>query len=216
MRFYSLQTIIPHLYCFLDRLWKRVGEKAMGKMNKSQFAILSLLSKRALSGYDIKQMASHISPFQWAESNAQIYPILKKLAEEKMVESKIDEKSGDRNRRLYSITHKGLEYLKTWLKYPVEPALYREELLLKLSAGEHVSITMLTKHLESYYQHLSDQYNELTAIQQHIEKEHKEGLRKLYITMIYDHMKLVFDAKLSWCEQGLGKLRAVLEQPPLN
>ena len=66
----------------------------MKKINKSEFALLSLLSKKDMSGYDIKQMAGKVAAYHWSESNAQIYPILEKLENKGYVNSYIDEKSG--------------------------------------------------------------------------------------------------------------------------
>ena len=51
----------------------------MKELSKGGYILLGLLSKEDLSGYTIKKILSRISVFYWSESNAQIYPVLKKL-----------------------------------------------------------------------------------------------------------------------------------------
>ena len=75
----------------------------MAKENKSIYAILGCLGKREwMTGYDIKQIMTKMSAMYWAENNAQIYPLLKKLLIEKMVELKEDSQ-GPRKKLLYKI-----------------------------------------------------------------------------------------------------------------
>ena len=62
----------------------------MPKCTKSCFVILGLLSKADLSGYDLKQIMSKHAKFYWSESNAQIYPVLKKLEKQELVTSKLE------------------------------------------------------------------------------------------------------------------------------
>jgi DNA-binding PadR family transcriptional regulator len=183
----------------------------MNKVNRTQYGILSLLSKKDMSGYDIKQMASKVAPFHWSESNAQIYPILKALEKEELVESHVDQKSGDRNRRIYAITTKGLDSLKSWLAEPTEPSSSREELLLKLTAGEHASIPQFIKQLETFRDHILHQQKTLAAIQNNIDSTHAEGLRKMYLQMTYDYAAFTLDAKLAWCDKSLQWLKEYKE-----
>ncbi len=179
----------------------------MSRVNKTQYGILSLLSKKDMSGYDIKQMASKVAPFHWSESNAQIYPILKALEKEQLVESHLDQKSGDRNRRIYAITTKGLDSLKVWLAEPTELSPAREELLLKLTAGEHASIPQFIKQLETFRDHILHRQKALVTIQDNIDSAHAEGLRKMYLQMTYDYAAFTLEAKLAWCEKSLQTLR---------
>ncbi len=181
----------------------------MSRINKTQYGILSLLSKKNMSGYDIKQMASKVSPFHWSESNAQIYPILKSLENDQFVESHVDEMSGDRKRRIYAITPKGLEHLKAWLEEPTEPTQYREELVLKLTAGEYTTSATFTSHLESYRDTVIKQQKALATMQANIDVAHPEGVRKMYLKMAYDYTELTLAAKLAWCEKSLNALKQI-------
>ena len=50
------------------------------------YAILGFLAQRPMSGYDIKRSVEESVDNFWSESFGQIYPILRRLAEQGMVE----------------------------------------------------------------------------------------------------------------------------------
>jgi DNA-binding PadR family transcriptional regulator len=179
----------------------------MSKINKSQYAILGWLSKASMSGYDLKQKFSKVSPFHWSESNAQIYPILKKLEDEGLVSSKLDVASGARNRRIYVITSEGLSKLEAWLAQPIEPAQYREEILLKLTMAEHAGCELILHHIHEYYGQIQQQIKSLSSIAEYIETEHAGREDQKYLKATYRFTKLNLEAKLRWCEETLKILQ---------
>lgn len=179
----------------------------MGRINKSQYAILGWLSKGSMSGYDIKKMVNNVSPFYWSESNAQIYPILKKLEAEGMVDSKIDKNSGARQRRIYSLTGKGLQHLKQWLKRPVEPCPYREELLLKLTMSDRMPIDTLINHLEDYREQLQQQQKHLQTTKKYPNNNHNGHVDAAHIKLLNRFTQLNLSAKLKWCTEALQTIQ---------
>ncbi len=178
----------------------------MSRVNKSQYAILGLLSKRPMSGYDMKRLLDRMSGFYWSESNAQLYPVLKKLAQENKVTSALDPASGARNRIIYTITNAGLDFLKEWLLQPVDRACYREEMILKVSLGHNINKKELMRHLKDYSDDLQAQKKQRDKVQRHIETDHVGRDDQLYLMMTYDFSEKVIDAKLAWCEETLKKL----------
>ncbi len=123
----------------------------MAKCNTTCFAILGMLSvKGPLSGYDINKVFEISHNWYWNESNAQLYPMLKKLEQGDCLTSEICQDSGARQRRIYSITQKGTDKLKLWLSEPVEPRPKRDELLLKLRFSHLSEPDSVHKHLEQF------------------------------------------------------------------
>jgi len=122
------------------------------KINKSRYAILGMLFEKPLSGYQIKQKMQNYTTHFWQESDASIYPMLKKLEEEGKVASR-SEYVGKRERKIFSTTRSGKNEFTKWFQMPAEPQKPRSELLLRLyfSANaknkEHV-ITQLKEALE--------------------------------------------------------------------
>jgi PadR family transcriptional regulator AphA len=178
----------------------------MPTLNKSSYVILGSLSKSDQSGYSLKRMISKVSDFYWSESNAQIYPVLKKLEEQQLVRSKIDITSGARNKRIFSITKKGLSELMKWLETDCELALYREEFLLQLSLSQHLKKAQLIKKIEYYRESIIGKLEKLNDILKHIKTQHEGKLDQRFLLLTFEHVKFVLEAKVKWCNQTLSSL----------
>jgi PadR family transcriptional regulator AphA len=100
-------------------------------MNAVTPVILGMLSLRPRSGYDIKTVVDRSTRFFWAASYGQIYPELRRLEEEGLIEGE-DAPSGGRSRRVYRITNAGGEALREWLLGSTVTIEYRDESLLRL------------------------------------------------------------------------------------
>lgn len=100
-------------------------------MNAVTPVILGLLSLSPRSGYDIKTVVDRSTRFFWAASYGQIYPELKRLEREGLIEGE-DRPSGGRSRRVYSLTDRGREALHEWLLGSTLTIELRDESLLRL------------------------------------------------------------------------------------
>jgi PadR family transcriptional regulator, regulatory protein AphA len=96
-----------------------------------EFVILGALALKPQSGYEIKQLVDHSTRFFWAASYGQIYPELRRLEAEGLVESEADDQ-GARKRNRYHLTDAGHERLRAWLLDPSAGYEMRDEGLLKL------------------------------------------------------------------------------------
>ncbi len=94
--------------------------------------ILGLLSLSPRSGYDIKAVVDRSTRFFWAASYGQIYPELRRLEQEGLIEGE-DVPNGRRARRVFRLTPAGRDELRRWLLSPGELAVeLRDESLLRL------------------------------------------------------------------------------------
>src|SRR3954454_12464454 len=93
--------------------------------------ILGLLSLKPRSGYDIKTVVDRSTRFFWAASYGQIYPELRRLEEEGLIEGE-DAPNGGRGRRGFKLTAAGRKALEEWLLGPETTIEYRDESLLRL------------------------------------------------------------------------------------
>jgi PadR family transcriptional regulator, regulatory protein AphA len=93
--------------------------------------VLGLLSHGPRSGYDMKATVDRSTRFFWAASYGQIYPELRRLEAEGLIEGE-DSPSGRRPRRVYRITSAGRRALVDWLASPIETVELRDESLLRL------------------------------------------------------------------------------------
>ncbi len=110
--------------------------------------ILGMLRIKPMSGYEIKQVVDQSTRFFWAASYGQIYPELRRLAREGLIEGEPATR-GARRRTVYALTREGEDVLNTWLEEPPAPPELRFEGLLKLfflRADEHETARL---HLQS-------------------------------------------------------------------
>jgi PadR family transcriptional regulator, regulatory protein AphA len=100
-------------------------------MNAVTPVVLGMLSLGPRSGYDIKTVVDRSTRFFWAASYGQIYPELRRLEAEGLIEGE-DAPNGGRSRRVYKLTKAGLEALREWLFGSTVTIELRDESLLRL------------------------------------------------------------------------------------
>jgi PadR family transcriptional regulator AphA len=108
----------------------------MSSLTPTARVILGLLAFGARTGYDVKRISEYSTRFFWGVSFGQIYPELRRLEQQGLVEAEDDPRGGVK-RRAYRLTEAGRERLQGWLT-STEPLLfeYRDEGLLKLFFGD--------------------------------------------------------------------------------
>ncbi len=92
-------------------------------MRTLKYAILGLLNRQPMTGYDIgKDFNFQLAEF-WSAKHSQIYPELKKLVEEKLIVYDIEISGDVLEKKVYKITEKGKQDFLKWLKKdePMEP-----------------------------------------------------------------------------------------------
>jgi DNA-binding PadR family transcriptional regulator len=94
-------------------------------------AILGLLSREELSGYDLTSRMRARVGFFWEARHSQIYPELARLEERGLVTHRVVEQTDRPDKKVYEITASGLEALRGWVTEPPVPRAARDELVLK-------------------------------------------------------------------------------------
>ncbi len=100
-------------------------------MNNLGFALLGLLARDDLSGYDLAKRLKMPLGFFWQAGHSQIYPELVKLEARGFVLERIVVQERRPNKKVYSLTPTGREALRTWVLQPPERMPPRDELILK-------------------------------------------------------------------------------------
>jgi PadR family transcriptional regulator AphA len=93
--------------------------------------VLGLLAFRPMSGYEMKQIVDRSTRFFWAASYGQIYPELRRLEADGLVEGE-NAPTGARPRTLFALTPKGRAALEGWLHGRETRMEMRDESLLRL------------------------------------------------------------------------------------
>ena len=115
----------------------------MTELSKPAYVVLGMIATGRRSGYAMSRTAKEATRHFWATSDGQIYPQLKKLADEGYITGET-ESQGGRDRHVYSLTDRGREALDEWLNSGARPQLeFRDEGVLKLFFAEAVSVEQL-------------------------------------------------------------------------
>ena len=147
-------------------------------MNTLGYAVLALLAREPLSGYDLKKRMEQRVEFFWSARHSQIYPELARLEREGMVEHTVVEQQDRPDKKVYEATPAGLETHKGWVVESVEPRPTRDELVLKaysLWLAEPEEALALFREQERCHEEQLRQYEE---IQSWMEREWSGDLKR--------------------------------------
>ena len=137
-------------------------------MRNLKYAILGLLTREPLTGYDIaREFDKAISDF-WNAKYSQIYPELKKLTEEGLVSFETTMHGEQQEKKIYSITEKGREDFSVWLESDkTETPSPKDILKLRLYFSEAMDDKQLKKML---LKHLDRHEEKLKILEKGVEK----------------------------------------------
>ena len=111
------------------------------------FAILALLAREPLTGYDVsRQLRDPIGLF-WQARHSQIYPVLNRIERLGWATAEAIPGPGPRPTRRFAISEAGIDALRTWVAAPQSRRSGRDELLLRVYAswvaGRSVTLVLL-------------------------------------------------------------------------
>jgi len=141
------------------------------------YAILGLLSREDLSGYDLTQrMAGRVGYF-WSARHSQIYPELAKLEESGHVTHSVVEQTERPDKKVYKITARGLEDLEEWVIRPPVPRPVRDELTLKAYSVWLADKEKAARLFREEALHHEEQLAHYEEIRAWLDSEHGQELR---------------------------------------
>jgi DNA-binding PadR family transcriptional regulator len=94
--------------------------------------ILGMLSARPMTGYGLRKAIDGSVGHFWQESFGQLYPALRRLAEDGLVEARATQGGPGRGGATYHVTPRGRAALADWVAIPPALEPQRNELLLKV------------------------------------------------------------------------------------
>lgn len=166
-----------------------------------------------MSGYDIRKFVNENLGYFWKESYGQIYPMLKRMAAQKLVEMRVERNEGKPDRRVYSLTPAGRAELEAWLGRPPALPSPRNELLLKLffaRPGKEQNALRHVQEFRSRQEALLGQYAEVEKWL-HREQAGHPGLPYWLVTLDYGRRQA--QALLNWSDATLRALQHLARQP---
>lgn len=98
--------------------------------------ILAVLSQETMTGYDITKQFDLVLGYFWRASHQQVYRELAALVDAELVRFRTVPQEGKPDKKVYAMTAKGKRELARWLKAAPDLPRLRDDLLVKLFAGE--------------------------------------------------------------------------------
>ncbi|WP_455382426.1 PadR family transcriptional regulator [Salinispira pacifica] len=171
---------------------------------KTRYLILGLLATEGpLSGYDIKRLTEVRLRYFWSESFGQIYPELKLLAAEKLIEVLPDSSRPAKRAKIrYGVTESGRRVLRDWLREPAETETNRYEVLLKVYFGAVGDRSVTRSHIELFRARYEPLVEQLAAFDQQVSRIAEEDPDHLHVLLAIRFGRKVYDAYLSWAAEA--------------
>ncbi len=176
-------------------------------------SLLGILSLRAMCGYDIRKFVQQHIGYFWKESYGRIYPMLRRMAAQGLVEVRTERNTGKPDRQVYSLTEAGRVELQAWLGQPPAAPSPRNELLLKLFFGQRSNSEDVIRHVTEFrrsHEGLLQQYSQVEKWLKRQQANHP-GLPYWLITLDYGrgYSRMAVD----WTEATLRALQHLAKSP---
>lgn len=175
-------------------------------------ALLGFINYGPMTGYELKKFFDTSVAHFWNAELSQIYPALKAMESEGLVEMKVEVQEDRPNRKVYSITEKGQQELLQWLAEPAEMEQVREPILIKVFFGSALKKDQLLTVLQNS---IEDSERVATYLQQ----------ARIYVDRFVDSIGLqqegefwsltieaglrIHQAEVEWAQAAIHKIEAM-------
>lgn len=173
------------------------------KISATEAALLALLTRSEMSGYDLQRAAEAAGGFFWAPTKSRIYAVLPQLVERGYATSREVQQVGRPNKQLYRITKAGRAAVQCWLEEPPKFEPERAPMLLKLYFGELLAPDTLVAHLR----HIR---NEAAALKTQLESQPGGG--DVYAELASRHTLEWLKSLMRWAATAEKEVAARMTQ----
>lgn len=170
------------------------------KMNL-QDVILGFLCERPMTGYEIKQQMENSVGFFFDASYGGIYPALKKLEKEGLVEKQVIPQEGKPNKNLFVITENGKEVFQGYLNSPLDPTTIRSDILTRLFFAQFTPKENVLKWLNEERERNVSKLKQYEVINQNYELEKFQRFTLEYGIRISEMIIDLIDTELKKLEE---------------
>ncbi|MEC0183970.1 PadR family transcriptional regulator [Paenibacillus peoriae] len=182
-------------------------------MNLLSYGLLGLLAREESSGYDLML---RIQPF-WQAKHSQIYPLLSRMESKELLASRWIQQSDKPDKKMYTITDKGIHMLQQWSQESVAAPITRDELSLRLFCLWLTDKSSANRMLEERKRHFIQKIQHLEDILERIPAEDLHFGSKNFGDYILVQKGLMnAKAGLEWCQLVLRMLLAGDIRPDTN
>ncbi len=188
-------------------------QRRTARENRTRYVVLGMLAAAPMTGYGLrKAIAGSVGHF-WQESYGQLYPTLRRLADEGLVAARATRGGPGRGGAVYHVTRSGRAALAAWLALPptLEPA--RNELLLKVFFASAVPPEVTARNLEGVAEAVRQQRSQLEAIAAHMDAAPAPHPDAPYWRLTLEYGLESIRSALEWLEHAQAVVRGPHGRP---
>lgn len=134
-----------------------------------RYALLAILRLGPLSGYDLQKQFSQSVGHVWHAPDSQIYPELRKMEREGLVEGEEQTRGERATRRVYHVTDAGEQAYREWMRTPLDYQRVRDPAHLRAAYLEDTTgdaaRAFLHRHIEHWEGELAQFQGQLDDIE---------------------------------------------------
>ncbi|NOX31338.1 MAG: helix-turn-helix transcriptional regulator [Actinobacteria bacterium] len=170
------------------------------RLTISSFSILGLLAIQPWTAYELTKQAERSLRFAWPKSERLLYSEPKKLVEHGLATAH-REVSGQRSRRVYTITDDGRTALTAWMATSPQPPVLEAEALLRLLFAENGSTDDLIAALDTMADDAAELYDQVMTINTSYLDGHHPFPQRTHLSVLFATFQLeLFDLIVKWVE----------------
>jgi PadR family transcriptional regulator, regulatory protein AphA len=193
-----------------------------------RYAALALLTAQPMTGYELVQYFDATVGLMWAASPSQLYPELRRMETEGLVEAETVPRGTRAQKRRYRVTEQGRKELVEWAGTTLPFSPERDSHRLQIAYAEFTdlnSVTRLLKEHREYYTWRLAQWNNLLRVIQ--EARFPLMQARLDGTDTGEQKKIIAfkalalegqvaraEAEIAWARRGLDLVATMLAEQP--
>ena len=176
------------------------------RSSRTRYAVLGMLTVEPMSGYDLRATIDRTVGHFWHEGYGRLYPTLKDLTAEGLVEGRTEPGRGPR-RTVHRLTDTGWAELRRWLGTPPGPPQHgRDDLLLQVFFARHAPHGVLAEHVRRRREVTAALLDRYEAIEAELRRDASPDAPAWLLTV--RHGVHLARASLAWCDEALDVLTA--------
>jgi len=182
-----------------------------GSVMSLRHALLGLLADTPQTGYDLaKRFDMTLADHAWHASHSQIYPELKRMTLDGLVQV-VEE--GARGSRVYDVTAEGRAELRRWMFTPLGDTPARNEFVLRLFMLSSLDLPDVRVLVDRMAEASNAEAVQLAGIIGEIERDTPPGAGPGYAMFAAEFGRRYFELQRDWARWVLGELERHAEAP---
>lgn len=182
-----------------------------------RYALLALLTAEPLTGYDAAKRFGGSVGHVWHAPDSQIYPELRRMEQEGLIEGEQVRWGPRSTKTRYSITDEGVRTFREWMNTPLDYGPVRDASHMQAAYFEWADPDRAREHLHRHIAHYTEQVTQWTNMRQAIleatnatiatrlqkypAEEHERIIA--YKAFAYDGLIARGEAEIDWARRGL-------------